>query len=605
MDHSTSPARDEPRRDSGPSRRQGFWQTQTCYVRPMSAATSGGSKAPLGQQEEESSPLDPGEAGREFAVAFVLEGARTQADHAALLTIAEALERSGAGAKVTVLYHGLGRLARLHLRSRLRRLRPELIVVTGAASLRDVRQQATVLGCPLLAYYWPDGRAYNVHDKRRPARPPAPGEDIEDDLDVDVPLPTRAVVSSAEQAAAVLRHLGSHDTRRGGQAGETRLPPERVHVLPLLPPEGLDGDARKKAERAAVLREHVALLWETRQERPHRSLRRGLVRAGVARLPDPRPAPRAVSLAYHQVLPELRGVDLNLVVSVSAMRRQIEALLRRGYEPVTVAQQVGALSGEARSQPPGSGRRSFSVSFDDGYRDTLEVAVPLLRSLGVPLTVYVITDVAAGALRLPWYELVQHALRPDGPSAAALAALREAPELRIVLPEGATGPRVLGPLLSRLKSLPGAARDAVVARLWQAVGDEVLGLPRVPRYLDAAGVKELAQQGAEIGSHTRRHPILPTLDDAALEDELVGSRRALIELCGACPGLAYPNGDSDERVQTAARAAGYDYAIAVTPQRPSTRFNLSRRMLSELSGLGLDGRFSEPVFVARALGRLG
>lgn len=571
----------------------------------MSAATGGGSGAPLGPRKEGA------EAGGEFAVAFVLEGARTQADHAALLTIAEALERSGAGAKVTVLYHGLGRLARLHLRSRLRRLRPELIVVTGAVSLRDVRQQATVLGCPLLAYYWPDGRAYNVHEKRRPARPLAPDEEAEGGLDADVPLPTRAVVSSAEQAAAVLRHLGSHEARSGdqagqaGQAGDTRLAPERVHVLPLLPPEVLDGDAAKEAARASVLREHVALLWEARQERPHRSLRRGIVRAGVARLPDPRPAPRAVCLAYHQVLPELRGVDLNLVVSASAMRRQIEALLGRGYEPVTVAQQVAALSGEARSHKPGSSSRSFSVSFDDGYRDTLEVAVPLLRSLGVPLTVYVITDVAAGTLRLPWYELVQHALRPDGPNEAALAALRESPELGAVLPEGVTGPRVMAAILSRLKDLPGTAREAAVARLWQAVGDEVLGLPRVPRYLDTAGVKELARQGVEIGSHTRRHPILPKLDDAALQDELVGSRRALIELCGACPGLAYPNGDSDERVQAAARAAGYEYAIAVTPQRPSTRFNLSRRMMSELSGLGLDGRFSEPVFVARALGRLG
>lgn len=580
----------------------------------MSAATGGGSGAPLGPRAEEVSAVAPVTADRgqdadgEFVVAFVLEGARTQADHAALLTIAEALERSGAGAKVTVLYHGLGRLARLHLRSRLRRLRPELIVVTGAASLRDVRRQATLLGCPLLAYYWPDGRAYNVHEKRRPARPPAPGEELEGSLDEDVPLPTRAVVSSAEQAAAVLRHLGSHGAKRGseaGQASDTRLPPERVHVLPLLPPEVLDGDAQKEAARAAVLREHVALLWEARQERPHRSLRRGLVRAGVARLPDPRPAPRAVCLAYHQVLPELRGVDLNLLVSASAMRRQIEALLRRGYEPVTVAQQAGALGGESRSQQPAPPRRSFSVSFDDGYRDTLEVALPLLRSLGVPLTVYVITDVAAGTLRLPWYELVQHALRPDGPSDSALAALREAPELKAALPEGSTGPRVMGPLLQLLKGLPGAARDAVVARLWQAVGDEVLGLPRVPRYLDAAGVQELARQGVEIGSHTRRHPILPTLDDAVLQDELVGSRRALIELCGACPGLAYPNGDSDERVQAAARAAGYDYAIAVTPQRPSTRFNLGRRMISELSSLGLDGRFSEPVFVARALGRLG
>ena len=362
--------------------------------------------------------------------------------------------------------------------------------------------------------------------------------------------------------------------------------------------------------KPVVLQAHVALLWEILQERPHRSLRRGLLRAGVARLSrlsaavDPRP--RAVCLAYHQVLRELRGVDLNLVVSASVLRRQVEALLRRGYEPLTVAQQVAAQAD--RSDPrPSPRRRTFSVSFDDGYRDTLEVAAPLLKALGVPLTVYVISDVVAGELRLPWYELVQHALRLDGPHQRALAVLREDGDVVAGLGAlaGAPVPRLVSPLLELLKALPGRRRDHLIDALWQAVGAEVLSLPRLPRYLDGAGVRELLSLGAEISSHTRRHPILTTLDDEALADELCASRAAVQALCGACPGLAYPNGTSDARVQAAAAAAGYDYAVAVTPQRPASRFNLSRRMISELSSLGLDGAFSEPIFVARVLGRLG
>ncbi|MFO0573418.1 MAG: polysaccharide deacetylase family protein [Polyangia bacterium] len=578
-------------------------------------------------------------AGASPSIGFVLEGGRSQADHSALVAVAEALERSGA--RVTLLHHGLGRLARLHLRSRLQKLQPELIVVSGEASLRDVRRLATVLGCPLVAYYWPDGAVHNIHEKRRPQRlqagpatasasatasgpelaeaadraPSRAGSDEGDGpaiavleaeaIESESPLPTRAVVASSEQAAEVRRHHGAD--RRRGDRPQPRLAAERVHLLPRLPlPPLRTPDPGATAAREQALQAHVTLLWEVLQERPHRSLRRGLLRAGVARLSrlsaavDPRP--RAVCLAYHQVLPELRGADLNLVVSASVLRRQVEALLRRGYEPLTVAQQVAAQADRA-----GLRRRTFSVSFDDGYRDTLEVAAPILKALGVPLTVYVISDVVAGALRLPWYELLQHALRLDGPHQRALAVLREDGDVVAGLGAlaGAPVPRLVSPLLELLKALPGRRRDHLVDALWQAVGAEVLSLPRLPRYLDGAGVRELVSLGAEVSSHTRRHPILTTLDDEALADELLASRAAVQALCGACPGLAYPNGTSDARVQAAAAAAGYDYAVAVTPQRPASRFNLSRRMVSELSSLGLDGAYSEPIFVARVLGRLG
>jgi peptidoglycan/xylan/chitin deacetylase (PgdA/CDA1 family) len=52
-----------------------------------------------------------------------------------------------------------------------------------------------------------------------------------------------------------------------------------------------------------------------------------------------------------------------------------------------------------------------------------------------------------------------------------------------------------------------------------------------------------------IGSHTMTHPILPTLDDAALTREVVESRKLLEERLGRTVDLfCYPNGASDRRV---------------------------------------------------------
>lgn len=81
--------------------------------------------------------------------------------------------------------------------------------------------------------------------------------------------------------------------------------------------------------------------------------------------------------------------------------------------------------------------------------------------------------------------------------------------------------------------------------------------------LDLATIKAMQERGVDFQSHTRSHASLPTLDDAALADQLQGSRTELGELLGRevrC--LAYPFGHVDERVEAAARAAGYHAALS-------------------------------------------
>lgn len=98
--------------------------------------------------------------------------------------------------------------------------------------------------------------------------------------------------------------------------------------------------------------------------------------------------------------------------------------------------------------------------------------------------------------------------------------------------------------------------------------------------LDRDEILEMRNRGCSFHSHTRSHPSLPTLDDAALADELAGSRTALAELLGdAVEFLAYPFGHVDDRVEAAARAAGYRAAFSVQPgfnRQAVNRFRIRR-----------------------------
>ncbi len=70
----------------------------------------------------------------------------------------------------------------------------------------------------------------------------------------------------------------------------------------------------------------------------------------------------------------------------------------------------------------------------------------------------------------------------------------------------------------------------------------------------------------EVASHSRSHPHLPELDDAALADELAGSRAELEAMVGRPVRThAFPYGEHDARVDAAARAAGYERCYGIAP----------------------------------------
>jgi peptidoglycan/xylan/chitin deacetylase (PgdA/CDA1 family) len=99
-------------------------------------------------------------------------------------------------------------------------------------------------------------------------------------------------------------------------------------------------------------------------------------------------------LFYHRVSAD----PDELAVRPDRFRRQMEWLAGEGYRVLDVRSVADLLAhGEG-------GRRVLGLSFDDGYRDVAEHALPVLERLGFRATVFVATGVIDGSATLAWYE---------------------------------------------------------------------------------------------------------------------------------------------------------------------------------------------------------
>jgi peptidoglycan/xylan/chitin deacetylase (PgdA/CDA1 family) len=215
-----------------------------------------------------------------------------------------------------------------------------------------------------------------------------------------------------------------------------------------------------------------------------------------------------------------------------------------------------------RGRPCSSGRMQAVISFDDGYRDFLGFAHPILRELGVPSSMQLITGCIDSGLP-PWtYQLDEFFLRTR--------RLRFSVDTGI-LPESLRRTQWDSKeeqlaYARRLKPVIKGLRDADRHRLFEgfrsAMDDVELSRDQMLSWED---VRLLHRDGVAIGSHTVSHPVLPLVeDDDAVRAELVDSRRRIAEVLGKAPAvLAYPGGCVDERVKSLSREAGYEVGLAV------------------------------------------
>lgn len=252
--------------------------------------------------------------------------------------------------------------------------------------------------------------------------------------------------------------------------------------------------------------------------------------------------------------------------------------------------------------PPPRGRWQVAITFDDGYADTLEVALPLLVEAGLPATVFVATDYVEDPDRVPWWDV-----------AAAVAARRsgripvEASDLDAT--DSATSPHPGGLDLACDRD-----RAWLIDRL--AACGRTTGWPPLARtvagHLCADGAAPLRNAfarpeavaaaarlpGITIAPHTASHPVLSALSADAQRQEIEHAR-ARLSAWGipATPWFAYPFGHPDSfNADTRSVLSALGFAGAVTT-RPGTLGPDSDRLA--LPRIDIDARWSARRFRAR------
>lgn len=201
---------------------------------------------------------------------------------------------------------------------------------------------------------------------------------------------------------------------------------------------------------------------------------------------------------------------------------------------------------------PGAGE--VALTFDDGLKNHVEAALPVLRRLGLPATFFVCPGLIESR-RWLW----NHEAR------ARLSALPDAERVTLLRRLGAPGGDVED-AVAWMKSLGLAARTGVEDAIRSATPAFTPSAAQRERFdpLTWDDLASLDPALVTVGSHTLTHPILPTLDDATLAHELQASRALLERQLGRAADLfCYPNGSADARVRAAAARV---YRAAVTTE---------------------------------------
>jgi peptidoglycan/xylan/chitin deacetylase (PgdA/CDA1 family) len=262
------------------------------------------------------------------------------------------------------------------------------------------------------------------------------------------------------------------------------------------------------------------------------------------------PVPRLNVLIFHRVLRQsdpLRPAEPT-VDEFEARMRWVSA----NFDVLPFSEAVKALAAGRLS------RRALSITFDDGYADNHDLALPALKKAGLTATFFVATGYLDGGCM--FNDAVIEAVRKAPGHALDLSPFGMD---RYPLTSDDERRAAIARILETLKYLPQSKRQAQVERICESAG----AAPPRNLMMTSGQVAALHRAGMEIGAHTVSHPILAKIGIDEARNEITRGRGQLEEIIGARVGLfAYPNGrprrDYEGEHVALVRRLGFDAAVS-------------------------------------------
>jgi peptidoglycan/xylan/chitin deacetylase (PgdA/CDA1 family) len=264
-------------------------------------------------------------------------------------------------------------------------------------------------------------------------------------------------------------------------------------------------------------------------------------------------------LAYHRIGEAAGQLFDDELFSASAhgFRQQL-LYLRSHFDVIRLDEAIAWVEGAG----PVRRRPTALITFDDGYRDNFEVALPILQEVGLPAVFFI----AAGYVdrpRLTWWDRVAYCVKSTTRETLTL----DYPEPCLIDLRQPDRNRATQQILQAYTRTPEIDQvrffDHLEERSWVEIDSEALGRDL---FMTWDQVRRLTSGGMAVGSHTYDHHVLACLPDSVQHNEMTRSKQVLESQTG-CPvhAIAYPVGgpesfsDSTKRL---AREAGYRAAFS-------------------------------------------
>lgn len=301
---------------------------------------------------------------------------------------------------------------------------------------------------------------------------------------------------------------------------------------------------------------------------------------------------------FHRILdpadPRWTSCDPDYTLATPWLSESL-AFFKRHYNVVSLGQVL-----DSRCDGAALPARALLITFDDGWSDNADYALPELQRHGLPALMFVVAD-AVGS-RQPFFQErliaawrrgklrvdeLAAAMRPhdaDGwqPADNSMAGLREA--------------------IARLEALAPAARDDVLERFMHDMDDGLRHMVNTP------DLERLQAGGVALGLHGKTHT--PMTVAADVDAELGGARAELARQLGqpaaGFESMSFPHGAYDAAIAQQAREAGYELVFTsvpvLNPVSPKVGWLLGRTGYETDTVVDAKGRF-RPDWLAMYLFR--
>ncbi|WP_428687913.1 polysaccharide deacetylase family protein [Roseibium sp.] len=278
----------------------------------------------------------------------------------------------------------------------------------------------------------------------------------------------------------------------------------------------------------------------------------------------------------------------HLEITPDFLRLAIERIRANGYEIIAMDEAVDLLKS-------GYGSHRYAVlTFDDGYRDNLEIAYPILKELNAPFTVYIATGLIDRTSEL-WWLALERIIAENDEVVFTRAGETSGIPCRSIQEKNACFNKLVDYLTLELGELDQRTVVRALAEKYRidmrALADGLV--------MNWDEVRQLASDPlVSIGAHTHEHFAMARLDKSAARADVNKGLLRLEEELGRRPKhFAYPYGKSHAvSLRDADIIREFGFASSVTTL-PGVLQSVNARDPMMLPRVSLNGRFQDPAVV--------